>query len=247
MGHSEWCRLALGAGLRSCWTTPILSQAGHSLGTFAIYQQEGAAPTRFQQGLIEQFTHIASIAVERAHAEETLTRSRAQLARAQRLSETGSFSYRAATNELTLSEETCRICGFDPNKPVAPAAMRDRIHPDDLPLFLSMLAGAGRQFEFDCRVQLEGGAISHLQVVADAVRDDAGALLEWVGAIRDVSDRKRAEEQWRQSEALLVEAERLSSTGSFSCRVAKRNPPGRNRPFGSSTSIPSLTVTSNWS
>jgi len=116
---------------------------------------------------------------------------------------------------LTLSEESCRICGFDPSKPVPPGAMRDRIHPEDLPLFLDMVRGVGSQFEFDCRVQLDDGALKHLQVVADAVRDDAGGLVEWVGAIRDVTDRKHVEDELRQSEAFLAEAQRLSSTGSF--------------------------------
>jgi signal transduction histidine kinase len=210
----EWCRLALGVGLRSCWTTPILSQAGTPLGTFAIYQREVGSPTPLQTELIGRFTHIASIAVERAQAEEALRRSRAQLARAQRLSTTGSFSYRAATDELTLSEETCRICGFDPSKAVPPGAMRDRIHPDDLPLFLNMLGSAGRQFEFDCRVQLQDSTITYLHVVADAVRDDAGGLVEWVGAIRDVTERRHAEEERRRHEAIISEAERLSLTGS---------------------------------
>ena len=217
----EWCRLALAAGLRSCWTTPILSQAGDPLGTFALYQREVGDPSPVQRDLIGRFTHVASIAVERAYAAEALTRSQAQLARAQRLSTTGSFSYRAATDELTLSEETCRICGFDPGKPVPPGAMRDRIHPEDLPLFLSMLGGTGKQFEFDCRVQMDEGAIKFIQVVADAVRDDAGGLIEWVGAIRDVTDRKHVEDELRQSEAFLAEAQRLSSTGSFCWRVAK--------------------------
>jgi PAS domain S-box-containing protein len=217
----EWCRLALSVGLQSCWTTPILSQAGSPLGTFAIYQHDVGKPTPLQRDLIEQFTHIASIAVERAQAEQSLRRSQAQLARAQRLSTTGSFSYRVATDELTLSEETCRICGFDTSKPVPPGAMRDRIHPEDLPLFLRMLGGVGKQFEFECRVQLEAGVIKYIHVVADAIRDDAGGLVEWVGAIRDVTDRKHAEDVLRQSEAFLAEAQRLSSTGSFAWRVAK--------------------------
>jgi PAS domain S-box-containing protein len=210
----EWCRLALSVGLRACWTTPILSRTGNPLGTFAIYQREVGMPTRPQTDLIEQVTHIASIAVERAQAEETLRRSQAHLARAQRLSTTGSFSYRAATDELTLSEEARRICGFDPTTPVPPGAMRDRIHPEDVPLFLRMLGGTGRQFEFDCRVQLEDRTIKYLHVVADAVRDDAGGLVEWIGAIRDVTERRRAEEDRRRHEAILSEAERLSLTGS---------------------------------
>ena len=151
----EWSRLALAVGPAIMLDDADSVAGGTPLGTFAIYQREVGSPTPLQTDLIGRFTHIASMAVERAQAEEALRRSQAQLARAQRLSTTGSFSYRAATDELTLSEETCRICGFDPGKAVSPGAMRDRIHPEDLPLFLNMLGSAGRQFEFDCRVQLQ--------------------------------------------------------------------------------------------
>jgi FixJ family two-component response regulator/signal transduction histidine kinase len=77
----EWCRLALGCGLRSCWTTPILSLAGKVLGTFAIYQHEPGSPTPLQYYLIEQLTHIASIAIERAESEAALKRSEDALSR----------------------------------------------------------------------------------------------------------------------------------------------------------------------
>ena len=76
---------------------------------------------------------ISTDVTERRQAEDLLRRNEANLARAQRLSATGSFSYVAAADELTLSEETRRICGFDPAVKVSPAAMRDRIHPEDLP------------------------------------------------------------------------------------------------------------------
>ncbi len=80
----EWCRLVLESGLRSCWTTPILSREGNALGTFAIYESVPGSPTPRQQELIARFTHIASIAIEREHSEEALSRVRAELARATR-------------------------------------------------------------------------------------------------------------------------------------------------------------------
>jgi GAF domain-containing protein len=70
----EWCELALAAGLRSCWTTPILSQAGNPLGTFAIYQREVSSPSPLQTDLIGRFTHIASIAVEQSPIVATFIR-----------------------------------------------------------------------------------------------------------------------------------------------------------------------------
>src|SRR5438034_8927099 len=51
---------------------------------------------------------------ERKQAEEALRRSEAFLAEGQKLSHTGSFGWNyGATGELTWSEETYRICGFD--------------------------------------------------------------------------------------------------------------------------------------
>jgi PAS domain S-box-containing protein len=68
----EYRALALSHGLRACWSSPILSQAGAVLGTFALYCREPGGPTAKQQNLIDQFTHLASIAIERAQAEEKI-------------------------------------------------------------------------------------------------------------------------------------------------------------------------------
>ena len=42
----------------------------------------------------------------------------------------------------------------------------------------------------------------------------------FTGYMRDITERKRAEEELRRSEAFLAEAQRLSRVGSFSWRVA---------------------------
>ena len=42
----------------------------------------------------------------------------------------------------------------------------------------------------------------------------------FTGYLRDITERKRSEEELRRSEAFLAQAQHISSTGSFSCRVA---------------------------
>lgn len=81
-GSFGWGELALGCGLRSCWTTPIFSSTGEVLGTFAIYRCEPGSPTPLQRSLIESFTYIASLAIERAQNEAFLRQSEAFLAKA---------------------------------------------------------------------------------------------------------------------------------------------------------------------
>ena len=75
--------LALAHGLRSCWSTPILSSGGKVLGTFAIYYREPRRPTPVDHNLIEQITHLASIAVERDEAQAELRASEDALGQAQ--------------------------------------------------------------------------------------------------------------------------------------------------------------------
>jgi PAS domain S-box-containing protein len=69
---ADFRTLALAHGLRACWSTPILSSEGRVLGTFAIYYREPRNPTLQERTLVEQITHLASIAVERSQAEELL-------------------------------------------------------------------------------------------------------------------------------------------------------------------------------
>jgi PAS domain S-box-containing protein len=88
----EWCAHALAHGLRACWSTPILSSTGKALGAFALYFREPRSPAPQHLGLIEQLTHLASIALERAEAEQALRRSERQRRQAQRLEAMGTLA-----------------------------------------------------------------------------------------------------------------------------------------------------------
>ena len=73
---------ALTNSLRACWSTPIFSLENRVLGTFAMYYREPRSPAPRHQEVIEQITHLASIAIQRKRAEEAL-RASEQLARGQ--------------------------------------------------------------------------------------------------------------------------------------------------------------------
>src|SRR5918999_4831019 len=68
---------------------------------------------------------------ERKQAENALRQSEMYLAKAQRLSHTGSFGLRVASGEIIWSEETFRIFGFKRAPSIKLATVIQRIHPDD--------------------------------------------------------------------------------------------------------------------
>jgi diguanylate cyclase (GGDEF)-like protein/PAS domain S-box-containing protein len=68
----EWRDLAAAHGLRSSWSTPILSHQGAVLGTFAMYGKDAREPTVAEARLVEIATRISGIAIERKLAEDRI-------------------------------------------------------------------------------------------------------------------------------------------------------------------------------
>jgi GAF domain-containing protein len=62
--------LALGHGLRACWSIPILTRGRDVIGTFAKYHREPREPTFRDLMLVDLITQTAALVIdrERAHA-----------------------------------------------------------------------------------------------------------------------------------------------------------------------------------
>src|SRR5258705_1100813 len=218
----EWCPMALAHGLKACWSTPISSTAGKVLGAFAIYYDEPRTPTPLHQSIIEQFTHIASIAVERAQSDAALKRSQAFLAEAQRLSSTGSFSWRVATDEITWSEQLYRIFELDQGVRVTPELIGSRVHPEDVPMLYEVIVrarGDGSDFEYEHRLQMPDHSVKYLHMIAHGTRDRDGQL-EYIGAVQDVTERRLSEEALGNVRSELAHVARVTSLGALTASIA---------------------------
>jgi len=221
---ADYREVALAHGLRACWSTPILSSEDQVLGTIAIYYRKPLSPVAQQLAVIDRITHLASIALEKKRAEETLRRSEAYLAEAQKLSSTGSFGWNVATGELYWSAETFCIVGHDRTVKPTLDLVFERVHPEDKAYVQETLLRAtrdGTSLDFEHRLLLPDGTVKHVHVLGQPVKTGAGTL-EFVGAVMEITGRKRAEEALHRSEAYLAEAQKLSQTGSFCLRVANR-------------------------
>jgi signal transduction histidine kinase/DNA-binding NarL/FixJ family response regulator len=159
---------------------------------------------------------------ERKRAEEALRKSEAYLAEAQRLGHTGSFGWKPSTGEIFWSEETFRIFQYDRSmKPTAELILQ-RVHPEDVPSAKETVECAtrdGKDFEHEYRLVVPDGSVKHVHVVARAERDESGEI-EFVGAVMDVTERKRDEEALRQAQADLAHVSRVTTMGELTASVA---------------------------
>src|SRR6266404_9065611 len=162
---------------------------------------------------------------ERQRAEEALLRSEAYLAEAQRASHTGSFGWDVSSGQIFWSEETFRI--FECDRTIQPDVelVFARTPPEDRALVRQILDHAIQQkmdFDFEHRLLMLDGSIKHVRVVGHPAIVAGPGDFKFVGAITDVTDRKRAEEALLRSEAYLAEGQRLTQTGSWACNIATR-------------------------
>ena len=152
-----------------------------------------------------------------------LERSEAYMAEAQRLSHTGSWHVNVRDGEVVWSQELFAIFGFDSEKTQASYSLfLERVHPEDRSEFDQVWSAVVREkkdFEAEFRLLLPGGVIKYVHSIGHCLESESGNI-EYIGAMMDITERKRGQEQLRRSSAYLAEAQKLSMTGSFGWNVS---------------------------
>jgi transcriptional regulator with PAS, ATPase and Fis domain len=126
---------------------------------------------------------------------ETLRKSEANLAEAQRLSHSGSWALDVSAKRLFWSAETFQILGFDP-KTTSPTTENFLlgVHPDDRASIEAVEAELyrGNGAEYDYRIVLPDNSIKYVHSVARPVTNESGQLIEFVGSVTDVTEQRNS-------------------------------------------------------
>ena len=93
--HPYWVsfrEVAARAGVRACWSEPIISSTNEVLGTFAIYYRNPHGPDEADLEMIRSAASLAGIAIEHKRSEAELKESHQRLRVADRLAALGTLT-----------------------------------------------------------------------------------------------------------------------------------------------------------
>jgi PAS domain S-box-containing protein len=159
----------------------------------------------------EALLTMANDVTDRKRAAEALEKSEASLAAAQRIAHLGSWEMDlvhedVSANELRWSDETYRIFGLEPRQvQVTNEIFFQRVHPADRQRVYEAVKGAFQQhksYDLEHRILLANGDERVLRQRAEFALDAAGKPIQMRGIVMDITERKRLEEQLRQSQKL---------------------------------------------
>src|SRR5436190_14196637 len=200
-----WARfrdVALTNGLKACWSMPILSFENRVLGTFAMYYREPRSPARQHQEVIEQITHLASIAIERKRAEEALKESEERYRVLVEFSP-NSICVHQDGKLLYVNPAGVRLFGATNRDELVGRSVLDFIHPDSLPVVrerIRQVGAGGTAPLIEEKFVTLNGEVRDVEVTSIPIIYERAPAAQVI--IRDITERK-------QSEAILAGEKRL--------------------------------------
>ena len=148
-------------------------------------------------GIVEDIT-------ERIQGDEALRRSEQIMAKAESVMHVGSMHWDLVNHRQYWSDEVFRILGHQPQSYIpGDQHFANALHPEDKKRILVDIASAiqeHRAYNTECRVVRSDGTVRHISAQGEITWDDTGKPLLMFGTVQDITEKKQAELELRESE-----------------------------------------------
>ena len=179
-------------------------------GAYRWFQMRSRRSNDDHDGVSRWYT-VGTDIHDRRVAEDALRHSEAGLREVQRLSRTAVWRYDPATDTVSSSPETQRMYDVQPGEDTSrPTFWVNRIHPDDrahVQAQVDQAIAAGTDYRGAYRLVLPDGRIRYQYATGHPITNEAGGLVEYVGAATDVTEHREAERNLAAANEALRDSE----------------------------------------
>jgi PAS domain S-box-containing protein len=193
-------------GIRACWSTPIVSSGDTLLGTFAMYFKQPRTPGESEQQLIDMASHLAGIAIQRKQTEEALRKAEEKYRNIFENALDGIFQISPEGRVLEANPAFARMFGYDSAATLV-ADLRDVgqelcVEPSRYAEFVQVLQAKGVVQRWELPMRRRNAQALWISIDARVACATDGQTLCYEGIARDITERKRLEQQFLQSQKM---------------------------------------------
>jgi PAS domain S-box-containing protein len=203
---NDYRALALEQNYRSCWAMPIRSPQGRVLGALTMYRRQPHTPSADELRVSALATQLAGIAVDRAHAAESLRQSEASFRSFVENSPIGIYRATGSGRLLAVNASLVQLLGYDSAAELLQVEMSEDVFvsPADRERLLRQLEAYGELRSMELDWKRKDSTTLTVRVSARAYRDEHGSVWFSEGFVENVTPLRAAESALRQSEKLVA-------------------------------------------
>lgn len=186
--------LARQADVQSCWSQPVKDQDERVLGTFAVYHKKPASPSGSEIALMDRYTKLAALVIERVRIQDDL-----------RLKD---LALNATANAVVVTDKNariewanhafCKLTGYSMSEvmgnPLKGFVKSGRQSPSYYAQIWQTIL-AGRVWQGELINRRKDGTLYNQEMTITPVLNGQGEITHFVSVRQDITERKLAEEK----------------------------------------------------
>ncbi|MFA4956238.1 MAG: ATP-binding protein [Candidatus Methanoperedens sp.] len=167
-----------------------------------------ASPVKDNSGKILQINEIVIDITERKLVEEALKKSETSLKKAQEQGKIGSWEFDLKTQKINWSDQVYVL--YERDKKLGPPSVEEEAQyylPEvvkKLHEVARMATETGKEYRYDLTARLPSGRIAFFTTSINPVKDEKGNVIQLLGTVQDITERKRAEKLCLDNERLAA-------------------------------------------
>ena len=207
--YAPWRDVAVHCGYQSTIAMP-LRLSGKIIGSINLYSAHPDTFDDAEVSLLEDIAGEIGAGIGRLQAIKKLAENEAALLEAQTIARLGHYCFNPTQDHWECSPVLNELFGIDNSYPHDFAGWQALIHPEDRAALTAYtqddILGKKQRFKNEYRIIRHNDGVTCWMLGTGKLKlDEAGNVLEMIGTIQDITERRNAQESMQQSLETLVE------------------------------------------